>query len=143
MKRCVSCGQLKDEEEFNWRYKDQGIRQSSCRDCQHGHQSEFYRNHQEEEKERTKQRKVKTREEARAFVCEYLSSHPCQRCGESDPRVLEFDHIRGKGENVARLISEGASIERIRIEVSLCQVLCSNCHRKKTSDENGWFKGRL
>ena len=73
MKRCVSCGQLKDEEECNWRYKDQGIRQPSCRDCQHDHQSEFYRIHQEEEKERTRQRKVIAREEARAFVYDYLS----------------------------------------------------------------------
>jgi len=141
MKTCVTCGFPKEEEEFNWRYKALGIRQKSCRECQHGHGKKYYQNHIEEEKERTRRRRVTAREEARDFVYSYLSTHFCVDCGETDPRVLEFDHIHGKAANVATLISEGASIERLRIEISLCVVRCANCHRKKTSDEMGWRKG--
>jgi len=42
MKTCVACGLEKVDEEFNWRYKPLGVRQKSCRDCQHGHQRNFY-----------------------------------------------------------------------------------------------------
>ena len=135
MKVCVTCGLPKEEEEFNWRYKALGIRQPSCRECQHGHQARFYQNHQDEEKERTRRRRVNAREEARAFVYQYKITHPCVVCDETDPVVLDFDHIRGKGATINQLVNEGASIERIIIEIALCQVLCSNCHRKKTYEE--------
>ena len=141
MKRCASCGQFKPEEEFNWRYKSSEIRQPSCRECQHGHQERYYQNHIEEEKERTRRRRITAREKAREFVYSYLSTHFCVDCGETDPRVLEFDHIHGKAANVATLISEGVSTERLMIEISLCVVRCANCHRRKTSNERGWWKG--
>jgi len=135
MKNCVTCGLPKEDEEFNWRWKALGIRQKSCRDCQHGHQRNFYVNHQEEEKERTRRRRVNAREEARGFIYQYKLTHPCVSCGETDPRVLDFDHIHGKGATINQLVRDGASIERIKVEIALTQVLCSNCHRKKTYEE--------
>jgi len=135
MKVCVTCGLPKDEEEFNWRYKALGIRQKSCRECQHKHQGDFYQRHQEEEKERTRRRRVSAREEAREFVYQYKLTHPCVDCGESDPRVLDFDHIRGKGATINQLVRDGASIDRIKVEIALTVIRCSNCHRKKTHDE--------
>ena len=140
MKTCVSCQTPKEEDEFNWRYKALGIRQSSCRECQHGHQRNFYASHQEEEKERTRRRKVTAREEAREYVRDYLSQNPCVDCGESNPVVLDFDHVRGKSATINQLIRDGASIDRIEIEIGLTEVRCSNCHRKKTASENKWFK---
>lgn len=82
------------------------------------------------------------REEAKEYVYQYLLTHPCVKCGETDPVVLEFDHIRGKSANVGTLLHTGVSLERIKVEISLCQVLCSNCHRKKTAEENKWSKRR-
>jgi hypothetical protein len=40
---------------------------------------------------------------------------------------LDFDHIHGKGANVACLIANGATIRRLQQEIDRCQVLCSNC----------------
>ena len=142
MKTCVTCQETKNEEEFNWRYKSLGVRAKICRDCQSGHQRTWYLDHQDQEKERVRRRRVKAREEAREFVYQYKLSHPCQDCGETDPIVLDFDHIRGKGATINQLVNEGASIERIKIEISLCQVLCSNCHRRKTMNERGRFIGK-
>ena len=78
---------------------------------------------------------------AREFVYQYLLAHPCERCGETDPRVLEFHHVGEKDAEITRLISGGWSIKRIQKEIDKCQVLCANCHRKITVDERGWFRG--
>lgn len=38
-------------------------------------------------------------------VVEYLLKHPCVDCGETDPVVLTFDHVRGKKrDNVANML---------------------------------------
>jgi hypothetical protein len=65
----------------------------------------------------------------------YKSTHPCSQCGESDPVVLDFHHVKGKGANIGKLIQSGASLKRIKIEISLTTILCSNCHRKVTHKE--------
>lgn len=142
MKQCSTCKEFKQEDEFNFKVRSLGIRQPWCRDCQHGHQRTWYVNHQEQEKKRTQRRRTKVREEAKEYVYQYLLTHPCVKCGETDPVVLEFDHIRGKSANVGTLLHTGVSLERIKVEISLCQVLCSNCHRKKTAEENKWSKRR-
>ena len=118
MKVCVSCQLPKEEEEFNWRWKALGIRAKICRECQSGHQRTWYESHREQEKERVRKRRIKVRDEAREFVYSYLLSHPCVDCNEPDPRVLEFDHIKGKGAVVSKLVADGASINRIKIELN-------------------------
>lgn len=73
----------------------------------------------------------------------YLSEHPCVICGESDPAVLEFDHINGKEENISKLVTNAVSIARLQQEIDRCQVFCSNCHARKTAKERGWFGNRI
>jgi hypothetical protein len=80
------------------------------------------------------------RERARRFIADYLSTHPCVSCGETDPVVLEFDHIKGKNAAVARLVADGATIDRIQREIELCEVRCRNCHARKTAKERGFFR---
>lgn len=65
----------------------------------------------------------------------YLEDHPCVDCGEDDLRLLEHDHVRGtKAEDVSKLISSGASLERIARERALCDTRCVNCHRRKSDN---------
>lgn len=69
----------------------------------------------------------------------YLCNHPCVDCGESDPVVLEFDHVRGvKDTNVANLISGAGRMQRLMDEIAKCDVRCANCHRRKTHRLNEW-----
>jgi len=103
MKKCVTCLEWKEEEEFNWRYKKIGVRSKICRDCQRGHQRTWYLDHKDQEKERVRRNRVKARELARDFAYVYKLTHPCSVCGESDPVVLDFDHIKGKGANINQL----------------------------------------
>ena len=73
----------------------------------------------------------------RKFVIEYLSVNPCVDCGESNPIVLDFDHVRGdKTDSVSRMVMVGFSIKKISEEINKCDVRCANCHRIVTAKRN-------
>jgi hypothetical protein len=73
-------------------------------------------------------------------VYDYLAKHPCVDCGESDPVVLDFDHVRGqKFMNVKRMLSGTYSLKRIFEEIEKCDVRCANCHRRATAQRGGFF----
>lgn len=143
MKRCAVCKEIKAEEEFNWRWKAQGRRWGTCKKCQQQQKNHYYATHREEYNSRKRIRTRIIRNSARQYVLDYLSAHPCVECGESDPMVLEFDHIHGrKSKAVSVMVSEGRTFEAIQAEIDKCQVLCANCHRRKTMKEMGWFKSK-
>jgi hypothetical protein len=69
---------------------------------------------------------------------------PCVDCGESDLRVLDFDHRdpAAKRENVGTLLTKPVSWRQILEEIEECDVRCANCHRRRTAEMNGWFRQR-
>jgi hypothetical protein len=66
-------------------------------------------------------------------------------CGESDPAVLEFDHVRTGVTRIADLITRGRPAAEIEAEIACCVVRCANCHRRVTAQRAGWIRvsGRL
>jgi 5-methylcytosine-specific restriction endonuclease McrA len=141
MKQCTHYWEWKDESEFNWRItgvKLWGI----CRECQRKQKTDWYDQHKEEMREAKNQRTRDMRDAARQYVFDYLSTHPCVECGESDPMVLEFDHLGEKDSTIAKMVVSGTSIATIQREIDKCQVLCANCHRRKTTQERGWFRSK-
>ena len=79
---------------------------------------------------------------ARDVIWNYLSTHECVDCGESNPLVLEFDHVNGqKLRDVCTSKYYGVTITLQ--EVAKCEVRCANCHRKKTALQLGWWKDKL
>lgn len=142
-KICNHCGLEKDVEEFNWRYKALGVRHPTCRNCAHAFNKEYYDGDAKERHLRQiRQRTEVAREAAREYVYQYLLIHPCEQCGESDPRVLEFHHVGQKDMTITRMVTGGFSIKRIKAEIEACQVLCANCHRRISADERGWYRSR-
>jgi 6-phosphofructokinase len=111
-----------------------------CRDCGTKDPSRFGRKIKTICKRCESARK---REKLREVIYAYLLEHPCVGCGESDPIVLEFDHIdrSDKTSSVNRLLADKVGIKRLMAEIAKCQVLCANCHRRKTAVQMGW-KGR-
>lgn len=75
------------------------------------------------------------------FVWDYLKEHPCVDCGEKDPVVLEFDHLRDKVASISVMMRNNNSTESISKEITKCEVRCANCHRKKTAIQLGFYKG--
>ena len=76
------------------------------------------------------------------YVLEYLKENPCIDCGETDPIVLDFDHVNRKEKyrSIALMIRRATALNKIIEEISKCVVRCANCHRRKTSKELGWFR---
>lgn len=77
------------------------------------------------------------------FMIDYLSHHPCVDCGESDIVVLEFDHLRDKVADVSVLARGGYSVEAIKREIDKCEVVCANCHRRRTAKRADTYRYRL
>jgi 5-methylcytosine-specific restriction endonuclease McrA len=82
-------------------------------------------------------RHARIRTEIRNTIIDYLATHPCVDCGESDPVVLDFDHIAGKSFNIAKASWMLVSVERLLAEINKCEVRCSNCHRRRTARVQG------
>ena len=89
----------------------------------------------------TARRKRESIKRAQAYVYAILHEASCADCGEEDMVVFEFDHVRGdKVESVARMISQGAGVGKIQREIEKCEVVCANCHRRRTARRGGWAR---
>ena len=65
-----------------------------------------------------------------------LKDVPCLDCkGKFPPIVMDFDHVEGsiKFSDVGILAHYG-SWDRLKTEVSKCEVVCANCHRIRTKE---------
>lgn len=76
---------------------------------------------------------AKARKRNYEYTWEYKSTHPCAKCGNTNPIVLDFHHPNDdKEKSVSKMMRLGWSIEKIKKEIEKCIVLCSNCHRIET-----------
>lgn len=67
----------------------------------------------------------------RKFVFDYLMTHPCVDCGNSDIRVLQFDHLRDKKAEVTNMQNR-YSMKTLIEEIAKCEIVCCNCHQIRT-----------
>lgn len=69
---------------------------------------------------------------------ENIKNHPCMDCGKIYPAwVMDFDHKEGeiKVSSISAMITHNpANFERIKEEISKCDLVCANCHRQRTHD---------
>jgi hypothetical protein len=139
VKICTKCRQNKDLTLFPARKRASDGRASWCKACfkenweeRYSQNHQFYRNSHNRSQN-------KRREENARKVFDFLAQNSCQICGESDPVVLEFDHRNGleKSASISNLIRD-ASWETIESEIRKCDVLCANCHRRKSAAQFGY-----
>jgi hypothetical protein len=141
VKLCPTCGVTKPPADFHWKYKSKGQRQYQCRDCMRAYIRDHYRRNTEYYVDKARRRKHQYIRETYAKIRDYFETHPCVDCGETDPVVLEFDHIDRESKEAA--ISEMVQAQRpwqaILNEIAKCEVRCANCHRRRTAAQAGWF----
>lgn len=76
---------------------------------------------------------------------QYYLSHPCVDCGETDPVVLvvlECDHLQDKLMDVSNMIRRVWAWRRIALEIAKCDVVCANCHRRRTYRRGNSLRSR-
>lgn len=120
---CNECGRMLLASDFH-----RG--QSRCKDCRR----EYIRRRGDLHRQQTRRARDKRRTVAREYVAELLCAGACADCGLVDPLVLEFDHVGSKRMEVGKLVREGYKLERIKAEVSQCELVCANCHRRRTAE---------
>jgi hypothetical protein len=140
--RCYRCGEIKPCREFAWRRRDQEQRDTFCRPCRAAYGRAHYEANRARYIEQARLQKDRLRNERTAYLLEYFERHPCVDCGEADPVVLEFDHLRDKLFSIGPKLGT-RSWPSILAEIEKCEVVCANCHRRRTAHRKGSLRSVL
>lgn len=148
-KICTVCKIMKNKSDFYMRDRSKDRLHSQCKDCYKekrlGFMAEHYRKYGDQYRTRARIRKTALKKDRQERMLNYLSGKSCKRCGIDDIRVLDFDHIDpiSKEFSIARGINNGWSWDVIMLEVKKCRILCANCHRIVTAEQQNSYKWRL
>lgn len=137
MKMCTRCNQDKDIEFFSKRSKSKDGLANWCKPCFAEYERDRYQNGDNVRKLRNKAAIISKRQ---SYIWKILVESKCKVCGESDPLVLEFDHRdpATKAYNVAEMLNLSES--KIQSEIDKCDILCANCHRRRTIQQFGFWR---
>ncbi len=136
MRTCTRCKVDKPLDQFD---NQENRLRSHCKTCVSIYTKEHYQLNKEYYLKKAKANRKVGQQRLRLFLREYKRNKGCIDCGESDPIVLEFDHLGDKLDTLASMVSRVLSKERILQEVAKCEVVCSNCHKKRTAHRAGWY----
>ena len=136
LKTCSTCRRPLERSGFSRRTASPDGLQPRCKDCWR----DWYVAHQDAHIAAVRARAVRRVAAHRLRLAEHLRQHPCVDCGETDLRVLDFDHRdrADKRGEVSRLVFS-VSWARLEQEIARCDVRCSNCHRRRTAQQLGWW----
>jgi hypothetical protein len=140
--RCYRCGEVKPVESFAWRRKSEDQRDTFCRPCRSAYGKEHYAANRERYIDQARIQKQRLRLKRTTYLLEYFNAHPCVDCGQRDPIVLEFDHLRDKSFSIGAALT-CRSWPRILEEMEKCEVVCANCHRRRTAQRRGALRAIL
>lgn len=122
-----------------WRDRRLDLRDSYCRPCRALYKQMHYAANKDRYKQNAMAYTTALVLERNAWLLEYFEDHPCVDCGETDPVVLEFDHLRDKEFAVGRGIRD-KNWDRVLNEMAKCDVVCANCHRRRTAYRGGFAR---
>jgi 5-methylcytosine-specific restriction endonuclease McrA len=144
MRECTACYLSKPLDAFFVKDKKLGRLHTQCKACYSIKRKLYYKKHYQkyanEYRARAILRNKLIKGALKLKLSEYLSDKSCSRCGITDSRVLEFDHMdpATKSFGINNGIRNSLHWERILEEIEKCQILCANCHRIRTAEQFGW-----
>ena len=72
------------------------------------------------------------------YVLDYKKRSKCLDCGLKGfqhPEVLDFDHINDDKEfNISEFRRHTSGFNKVKKEISKCEIVCANCHRIRTAN---------
>ena len=141
LRHCLRCDLWKPVEEFPYKNRRRATRQSYCRDCCRIYGREHYRLNRSAYLAKARKRRVRYRNLCQLFAYDYLMEHPCVDCGETNPVVLDFDHMdpATKTREVAWFI-RSQDLVGLAAEIAKCEVRCANDHRRRTARDLGYAR---
>ena len=142
MRRCGRCKTEKPVDQFAWRRRARGQRDNYCQPCRAAYHREHYLANKERYIAAARQRRKALVEERTQYLVTFLRAHPCVDCGETDPIVLEFDHLRDKKFSISEGL-QGRRWQDVLDEIAKCQVVCANCHRRRTAKRGGFLRAAV
>lgn len=138
-KMCGRCKELKDASEFHKNKARPSGLADTCKKCKKQVDATHYVVSGGLTSNRSQSNRAR-RDRNRLIVRDHLNSNPCVDCGESDLVVLQFDHTdQDKAKDVSAFIS-GYSVTRLLQEIAKCDVVCANCHTRRTASRGGWWR---
>ena len=139
LRKCGRCGQLKPTSDYAWRRKARGQLDNYCRPCRATYKHEHYTKHRALYVVQAQRRKQALALERAVLIVGILRKRPCADCDETDPIVLEFDHLGDKTFDVAKGLRDH-SWQAVLDEIAKCDVVCANCHRRRTAKRAGFAR---
>lgn len=140
LRACSTCGELRPLSEFALKSARTGRRSTKCRSCQRAYSRAHYRKERSRYLDKAKQRNRASRDRFALLILDYLRSHPCVDCGETDPTVLEFDHRDPSAKSsTVNALGRAQDWTALETEIAKCDVRCANCHRRRTARQFSWI----
>lgn len=148
-KICKTCTIEKPREDFPL-YKSGPkagqLASASCKACKNKKQAAdngsidytprgYYRQSDEMRKNAKSRYRKRKRIRIREYVRSVLSGASCTDCQETDIVVLQFDHRDPavKSFDISVAMNGSISLDRIKAEIAKCDVVCANCHIRRTA----------
>jgi len=142
LRRCGECGGFKPLDQFTWRRRHRGQRDNLCRPCRAAYKQRHYGANRQRYVAQARERKRALALVRTNYLLAWFDDHPCTDCGETDALVLEFDHLRDKRFDIGAALPY-RNWQSILDEIKKCEVVCANCHRRRTARRLGSLRARL
>lgn len=126
---CTRCKEFKDEAEFC--HRTSGRVDRICRTCVNLYTNQRRAADPAIMKNDNAKHTAKQRELVRAFK----TGKPCADCGISfENCAMDFDHLDPNTKKfvISQAVGRGVGITALELEMSKCELVCSNCHRIRT-----------
>lgn len=138
MKTCSKCRRDLPLNQFN---KKGDGKQPWCKACNRKRSRQYYADNREKHLAVVRKRNVARIRANQDWIIQYLLGHPCCDCNEMDLLVLEFDHLADKTMNICHAIQD-YSLARLQQEVAKCEVVCANCHKRRTASRRPTYRSK-
>lgn len=129
---CGTCKRNLPVDQFHWKNRAAGIRVTTCKSCRSAYNKKWEELQGPERIRRIYESNKRTRNRRSNMINAIKTEAGCADCGERDPIVLDFDHLGDKKFAIAKGVGMGVSLVRLRAELAKCEVVCANCHRRRT-----------
>lgn len=141
-KICTKCKKEKELTVFSKRSVAKNTYAPWCKECFAEYDRNRWNNGDSVRKIRNKKNIIRRN---RVRLWELLTSSSCMDCSDSDPVILEFDHREPeqKLHNISEMLSSALSWKRIQAEIDKCDIVCANCHRRRTAKTRGFWKLKM